>query len=228
MVAGAAAIAISYLIGSVPVAWLAGRLRRGIDIRDYGSGNVGASNVWQSASRTLVVPVGLMQIGQEVAAIYAARALVDGNAVRMVAGLAAILANDWNPWLRLQGGRGVGLSIGFMLAMAPTSALPAFVVIAVTGVPFGQAPLTVGIGLAATPFAALLAGGGASIALGCTALAAIAASKRVLANGPPAPELPRPGVWLIRLLFDRDIRDREAWVRRGLPRAATRTRDGSA
>jgi hypothetical protein len=38
----------------------------------------------------------------------------------------------------------------------------------------------------------------------------------MLANGPPEPQIPRPGVWLTRLLYDRDIRDREAWVRRGL------------
>jgi len=225
MVAGAAAIVISYLIGSVPIAWLAGRLWRGIDIREYGSGNVGASNVWQSASRTLVVPVGLAQIGQELAAIYIARALAGGTEVRITAGLAAIVANDWNPWLRFQGGRGVGMSIGFMLAMAPTSALPAFVLISLTGVPFRQAPLTVAAGLAATPFAALIAGAGTKVAVGCAVLAVIAASKRLLANGPPEPELSRPGVWMMRLLFDRDIRDREAWVRRGLSGAATRARD---
>ena len=49
----------SYLIGGVPVAYLVGRLR-GVDIREYGSRNVGASNVWQTVSRAAVAPVGLI------------------------------------------------------------------------------------------------------------------------------------------------------------------------
>jgi len=88
MLTAATAIAVSYLIGSVPVAWLVGRLRKGIDIREYGSGNVGASNVWQSVSKTLVVPVGLTQIGQGLAGIYVARALGGGDGVCVAAGLA--------------------------------------------------------------------------------------------------------------------------------------------
>ena len=51
------AIPVSYGIGSIPVAYLAGRWAGGIDIREHGSGNVGASNVWQTVSKGLVVPV---------------------------------------------------------------------------------------------------------------------------------------------------------------------------
>ena len=54
----------SYLVGAVPIAYLTGRVLRGIDIREHGSGNVGASNVWQSVSRVTVAPVGLAEIGQ--------------------------------------------------------------------------------------------------------------------------------------------------------------------
>lgn len=221
MLAAAAAIAISYLIGSVPVAWLVGRLRKGIDIREYGSGNVGASNVWQSVSKTLVVPVGLTQIGQGLAGVYVAR-LLGGGGVCVAAGLAAIVAHDWNLWLRLQGGRGIGTSIGFMLALAPFDALPAFIVIAVAGVLLGQIPLGVGIALIVTPLAALAGGEHGAIVAGCAAMATLAMVKRLLANGPPDSAIARPGVWLTRLLYDRDVRDRDAWVRRGLSGAAER------
>ena len=51
-------VAASYLIGAIPVAYVAGRLK-GIDIRQYGSANVGASNVYQSVARWAVVPVGV-------------------------------------------------------------------------------------------------------------------------------------------------------------------------
>ena len=222
VLAAAAAIALSYLIGSVPVAWLVGRLRKGIDIREYGSGNIGASNVWQSVSKALVVPVGLTQIGQGLAAVYVARALGSGDGVRVSAGLAAIIAHDWNPWLRLQGGRGIGTSIGFMLALAPFDALPVFIVIAVAGVLLSQIPLGVGIALIVAPLAALAGGEHSAIVAGCAAMATLAMVKRLLANGPPDSEIVRPGVWLTRLLYDRDVRDRDAWVRRGLSGATGR------
>jgi acyl phosphate:glycerol-3-phosphate acyltransferase len=218
----AAAIAVSYLIGSVPVAWLVGRLRRGIDIRDYGSGNVGASNVWQSVSHALVVPVGLAQAGQGFAGVYVGKALGAGDAGAVASGLAVIVAHDWNPWLGFQGGRGIGPSIGFMLALAPFDALPVFILIALSGVRFNQAPLSVAIALLVAPLAALIGGEHTAVVAGLGVVAGIAFVKRLVANGPPAPELPRPAVWTTRLLHDRDIRDRDAWVRRGVVTATDR------
>jgi len=211
-----AVVLASYAIGSVPVAWLAGRLRGGVDLRDLGSGNLGASNGWQSVSKALVVPVGLAQIGQGLAGIELAKLGGESTGVQVICGLAAIAAHDWNPWLRFKGGRGVGPAIGFMLGVAPLDALPAFIIVAVASVPFGLSPLGVGIGLIVAPVAAYAGGEAAAVVGGCVAMAALVAGKRLLANGPP--DSPDAGVWRNRLLFDRDIRDREAWVRRGLDR----------
>jgi glycerol-3-phosphate acyltransferase PlsY len=216
MVTGAAALALGYVIGSVPVAWLVGRFRAGIDLRELGSGNVGASNVWQSVSRALVVPVGLAQIAQGAGSVWLARALDCGEGVQVAAGLLAIAAHDWNPWLGLQGGRGVGLSIGLMLALAPFSALPAFIVVALCGVPFNQSPVSVGAGLLVAPAAAGIGGEGLTVVTGCCVMAAIALLKRLLANGPPDAAADSSHIWLTRLVFDRDISDREAWIRRGV------------
>jgi glycerol-3-phosphate acyltransferase PlsY len=218
MLTTVAVVVASYAIGSIPVAWLAGRVRAGVDLREIGRGNVGASNVWQSVSRALVVPVGLAQIAQGLAGILIARAAGQGSAAQVTCGLAAIVAHDWNPWLGLKGGRGVGPAIGFLLGLATLDALPVFIVVAVAGVPFGLIPLCVGLGLALTPAAAYAGGEPAAVAIGCAALTVLVLAKRVLANGPPDPDLPRGGVWRNRLLFDRDIRDREAWVRRGVTR----------
>ncbi|HYM14878.1 MAG TPA: glycerol-3-phosphate acyltransferase [Dehalococcoidia bacterium] len=218
MLAASVAIGISYLIGSLPLALLAGRLR-GIDLRAYGSGNPGASNVWQSVSHALVVPVGLAQVGQGLAGVYIARALGGGDGVRVAAGLAAIVAYDWNPWLQLRGGRGIGPSIGFLLALAPWTALPAFIVIAVAGMPFNQSPLSVALALVIAPIAAAAGGEHAAIVTGCVMVTGVALVKRVLANGRPATELARPAVWFTRLLHDRDIADREAWIHRGMAAA---------
>ncbi len=221
MLTAAATIAASYAIGSIPVAWLTGRLR-GVDIREFGSGNAGASNIWQSVSKALVVPVGLTQIGQGLAGIMIAKAAGAETGVQVACGLAAIVAHNWNPWLRLQGGRGVGPAIGFLLALAPFDALPAFIVVAVLGVLARATPQGVGLALLAAPVAAYGGGADAAVVAGCGAAAALVLLKRLLANEPPEPQYARPGVWWNRLIYDRDIRDREAWVRRGL------TRDGAA
>jgi glycerol-3-phosphate acyltransferase PlsY len=216
MVTSIAVVVASYAIGSVPVAWIAGRLRGGVDLRELGSGNVGASNVWQSVSKALVIPVGLLQVGQGLAGIELASLVGASTAVQVLCGLAAIVAHDWNPWLRFRGGRGVGPAIGFMLGLATFDALPAFIVIAVVSVPFGQSPLGVGIGLVAAPVAAYAGGENVAVVGGCAAMTALVLAKRLLANAPPEPGI--AGVRWNRLLFDRDIRDRDVWVRRGLDR----------
>jgi glycerol-3-phosphate acyltransferase PlsY len=206
------AIVVAYVVGSIPVAYLAGRAA-GVDIRERGSGNVGASNVWQSASRWLVVPVGVAQIAQGLGAVLIARALGEGDAVQAAAGVAAVLASDWNPWLRFTGGRGVGATIGVLLALAPW-ALAAFIAVALAGVALRAVPQGVALALIATPLAAVINGEPSETVIGFAMLALIALMKRLLGNEGPDPDAPRPEVWLNRLWLDRDIRDREAWIRR--------------
>lgn len=214
MLAEIAVIALAYAIGSVPVAYLAGRAR-GIDIRERGSGNVGASNVWQSVSRALVVPVGLAQIGQGLAAPGLAWLLGMDAWVQACAAIATVVANDWNPWLRFTGGRGIGQTIGALIVLAPWG-LAAFTAVSLSGVLARAIPQAVAAGLVAAVAAAAVSGQPAPAVAGCAALTLVALLKRLTANGPPAPEHRTSGVWLNRLLLDRDIRDREAWVRRNL------------
>jgi glycerol-3-phosphate acyltransferase PlsY len=207
----------SYLIGAIPVAYVSGRLLRGIDIREYGSANVGASNVWQSVARWAVVPVGLLEIAQGMAGILIAKGLEQSVEIQVTAGLAAIVGHNWSPFLRLTGGRGVGHSIGFMLVLSPL-ALVAFTVISLLGVVWRSVPLAVGLALALTPLVALAVGHATAIVLGCAAMAVIILTKRVLTNRVALPQgLDWRDVLLNRLLFDRDLRDRDAWVHRPAP-----------
>jgi hypothetical protein len=115
--------------------------------------------------------------------------------------------------LRFTGGRGIGATIGVLLALSPW-ALAAFILIALAGVVARAVPQGVLLALVATPFVAIVAGDPQETVAACAMLAVIAATKRLLANGDPDPALPRPDVWLNRLILDRDIRDREAWIRR--------------
>jgi hypothetical protein len=94
-----------------------------------------------------------------------------------------------------------------------------FIVLSVIGIP-NAIPTTMLLGIIQMPFTSAatrftaLADDPIPVVIACAALAAIAIAKRLFANGPPAPDAPRPEVWLNRLLLDRDIRDREAWIHR--------------
>ncbi|MBI2724210.1 MAG: glycerol-3-phosphate acyltransferase [Chloroflexi bacterium] len=211
----AAAILTAWALGSVPVPWLVGRAH-GIDLRRTGSGNAGASNVGESVSRSLLIPVGVAQIAQGLAGAMLPRATAGGPWASAAGGLAAVLAQQWNPWLRLQGGRGVSPAIGAMLALSPRAALPAFTLVGVAGMPGKNSAQSIAAALAVAPLAARWRGESAAVVAGIGALSAAVFVKRLVGNAPPAADLPRPGVYLTRLIFDRDTRDRTAWVRRNL------------
>lgn len=204
----------AHLIGAIPVAYIFGRAIRGIDLREYGSTNVGASNVFQSVARWAVVPVGLLEIAQGMAGIMLAKLLGQELGVQVAAGLAAIVGQTWCVFLGFSGGRGIGPSIGFMLGLAPP-VLAAFIVISLLGWPLRSFPLAVGMAIALTPLASLIIDGPGPVAVGCLGMALIVFGKRLLTNriGLPADRDWRD-VLLSRLLFDRDMRDRDEWVRR--------------
>jgi glycerol-3-phosphate acyltransferase PlsY len=216
LAASLAIVFASYLLGSIPIAYLTGKALRGIDLRQYGSANVGASNVYQSVARWAVVPVGLLQIGQGLAGVALAKLLDQPLGVQVLAGLAAVGGAAWPLFLRFQGGRGIGAAIGFLLILTPAT-LAVFIVISLIGVGLRSVPLGVGLGIAVSPLSALFFEGAGAIAVGCLGLAALVFLKRLLANRWALPQGPdRREVIVNRLLLDRDIRDRDEWVRRGL------------
>jgi glycerol-3-phosphate acyltransferase PlsY len=213
MLRPAAIAVLSYLTGSVNVAYLTGRLLKGIDLREHGSGNIGASNVWQSVWKPAVVPVGLAEIGQGYAGPALAGATGTGEGAQALAGVAAVAGHNWSPLLGFAGGRGVSTAIGVMLAISKP-ALVAFTALALLGVVTKKVPQLVGLGIMAAPFAALAAGQRAPTVAGLASVAALVFAKRLLGNAPPRGGDTRP-VLLNRLLYDRDTREREAWVARG-------------
>ena len=207
--AAALIIAGSYVAGAVPIAYLAGRLLRGVDIRRYGSGNIGPSNLWQNVSKPATVPVGLLEIGQGLAGILIAKAADQGLGVQVAAGLAALAGHNWSPFIGFYGGRGVAHAIGFMLVLS-WPGLGAFIGVSLAGVALRAVPQLVGLGILATPFVAIAAGQSKEIVAGLGGMAALIFAKRLLGN---ELSLPAPSVLLNRLLYDRDTRERERWVR---------------
>jgi glycerol-3-phosphate acyltransferase PlsY len=114
---------IGYLLGSVPAGLIAGRLARGIDIRDYGSGKTGFTNALRTIGLRASLPVMVWDVAKGALAVVIARLLSDNAYVQAVGGLAAVAGHDWPVFAGFRGGRGVGTSFGVLLGMNPLVAL---------------------------------------------------------------------------------------------------------
>jgi glycerol-3-phosphate acyltransferase PlsY len=99
-------IAVSYFIGSIPVAWIVAKLVTGQDLRKMGSGNVGVMNVGISVARWAGALVFLAEALKAMLAIILARSWVGGDAAIGLAVLATFAGTRWPIWLRGAGGRG--------------------------------------------------------------------------------------------------------------------------
>ncbi len=117
----ALAIALAYLLGSIPFAFVAGRLR-GVDLRRVGSGNLGAANVFRALGTRMGVSVMVLDIGKGVVAVLLARALTDDPWPAVAAG-AAMAGHVFPVWLRFKGGKGVAVGGGAVIGLMPLAAL---------------------------------------------------------------------------------------------------------
>lgn len=117
MIEFAAVVIGSYLIGSIPWGLVIGRLR-GIDIREYGSGNIGTTNVLRTLGARYGAIVLIGDVLKGVIAVLLARYIIETPTGEMAAGLAAVAGHDWSVFLKFKGGRGVATSLGGLLPMA--------------------------------------------------------------------------------------------------------------
>lgn len=140
MIALFVALIISYLIGSFPTGYILARVIRGIDIRDYGSGNVGATNVFRVVGRIPGLLVLLIDIGKGLLAVSLLASLfyarlgpaltqtININLFRIVLGFSAICGHNWTIFLRFRGGRGIATSFGVLIGVLPLAVALDFVV----------------------------------------------------------------------------------------------------
>ncbi len=119
----AAAVAASYLLGSVPFGILIARLFGGVDPRSAGSGNIGATNVARSAGRAAGVLTLLADLLKGAVPVLLAQSLQPGAAVISLVGLAAFAGHIFPVYLGFRGGKGVATALGVMLAVSPPAAL---------------------------------------------------------------------------------------------------------
>lgn len=135
---GALWLLASYLIGAIPTSYLAGRLFRGIDLREHGSKNLGATNVYRTLGWRYAVPVGLVDIAKgAVPVLLFAPRVSDSQLFALACGIAAILGHVFSVFVRFRGGKGVATAAGVMLGLTPlaigVAALAWLAVVALTG-----------------------------------------------------------------------------------------------
>lgn len=126
MAAWLTALAGSYLLGSIPTAYLVVKRLKRVDIRSVGSGNVGATNVTRSAGFTAGAFVFAVDLAKGLAAVLlVARVLQPdaGPAFRLACGLAAVIGHVAPVFLKFQGGKGVATTIGVLVGVSPDIAL---------------------------------------------------------------------------------------------------------
>ena len=209
----------SYLLGAIPTAYLIGRMVKGVDIRGYGSGNVGSANLYEHVGKRWVYPVAAVEIFVKGAlpilvAIYVMD--IDRSSAYLIGpGLLALAGNNWSVFLKLQGGRGIAVTGGTLLALMPVLAVVC-AVISVGGWKLTKSSgLWVLVSLILLPLWAYLLHDNLNLVWFSFGLLGIVVLKRLSANWTPFPEeISRKKVLFNRLVRDRDVSDRTGWVRR--------------
>lgn len=118
-------IIISYLVGSLPTAYLFGRLLKGIDIRKHGSGNVGATNALRVLGRGPGLTVLLLDVLKGFMPVFflgnilsSKAAFISNEALLIILGISCICGHNWTVFLNFKGGKGVATTLGVLIALS--------------------------------------------------------------------------------------------------------------
>ena len=118
-----------YLLGSIPFGYIVGKLFKKVDIREFGSGNIGATNAFRILGPTLASLVLIGDIGKGIFSIYLVQYLnIDNLLIITIAGLAVICGHDWSLFLGFKGGKGIATTFGVVFALNPTISILALII----------------------------------------------------------------------------------------------------
>jgi glycerol-3-phosphate acyltransferase PlsY len=117
------ALLVGYLIGGIPFGWLIAKLWKGVDLREVGSGNIGATNAYRVLGPVAGILVFLLDTAKGSVPILLGN-VFDWDGIS--AGIGAIVGHSFSPYLRGKGGRAVATSLGVFLALSPWASLCAF------------------------------------------------------------------------------------------------------
>jgi glycerol-3-phosphate acyltransferase PlsY len=152
------AAALSYLLGSIPFGYLLVLLARGKDVRQTGSGNIGATNV-SRISPALGVITLLLDAGKGAAAVVLVRAIFPGDGkLAALAAFFAVVGHVFPVWLRFSGGKGVATNLGSWLIVLPKAVLIAMAIFAAVFLLFRYVSLASVVTVGMLPLLAWLLG----------------------------------------------------------------------
>jgi glycerol-3-phosphate acyltransferase PlsY len=200
-----------YLLGSVPMAYLVVKLIWGKDLRDYGSRQVGGSNLFRSFSKPLAVLVGIFDASKGVLMVWTAHLLGLTLAMQIAVG-AAVVIGHWPIFLKFNAGRGLATTVGICFYFIPWSILP-FACIAAFTLLLGASPLPTLVGVASFPVTSAVLHKPLELTLGMAALLLIMIVRRLTAPMSERSQgVSRREMYFYRFFFDRDIKDGRAWT----------------
>ncbi|MDP3879239.1 MAG: glycerol-3-phosphate acyltransferase [Dehalococcoidales bacterium] len=148
---GIPAIAIAYLLGSIPFAYIVTRLLEGADIRQLGDGNPGTANVMREVGIIPDLAVLLLDLGKGLLAVLVARWLGTDQIIVLICGIAAVAGHMWSLFLGLRGGGGAATTLGVFFALVPVEFSISFFIMAVTALLTRNFGFSVGVGLLPLP-----------------------------------------------------------------------------
>lgn len=114
------ALLAAYLLGATPTSYIAGKLGRGIDLREHGSKNLGATNVYRILGWKYAIPVALIDIAKGAVPVLG---FSSPTWLSVAVGGAAVLGHMFSPYVSFKGGKGVATAAGMFLALAPLAVL---------------------------------------------------------------------------------------------------------
>jgi len=157
------AIVIAYLLGSIPFAYIAGRLVKGVDIRQVGGGNMGAVNTMREIGPVPGFAVLLADMAKGSLAVLVAQWLGLSLPFVFVVGLVVVAGHNWPVWLKFKGGQGLATTLGVLLALVPIEFAISFAIIVIAVLITSNMRLGAGVGLVFLPLIIWLMGGEVSL-----------------------------------------------------------------
>ena len=145
------AIIIGYLLGSIPFAYIAGRLIKGVDIRQVGGRNMGALNAMREIGTAAGIAVLIADMAKGLIAVLIAQWLGLPLIFLFIVGLAAVVGHNWPISLGFKGGRGAATAIGVLFALAPYPVAISFAIMVIVVLVTSNVILGMGVGFAFLP-----------------------------------------------------------------------------
>ncbi|TET67061.1 MAG: glycerol-3-phosphate acyltransferase [Dehalococcoidia bacterium] len=142
---------LGYLLGSIPSAYIVGRLVKGVDIRQVGGGNIGALNTAREIGLLPGLAVLIADIAKGSIAVLIAQWLGLSLIWIFIAGFAAVVGHNWPVFLRFKGGKGAATTIGVLLALVPGESAISLAIIVIVIIITSNFRLAIAIGLAFLP-----------------------------------------------------------------------------